>query len=368
MNWFGKDDDESRDGNSAYSNREGFIFHNYDINDVEESKLNSLPAYDFSGPDPTINGDASSTKDSSLLSSNTAESTEASEAKGTADLNGKKVYLAPLYCGLDGDQRLCRTIKAYDALKKKYGTGSKKFGVKAYRSAVKKVKNPSAENGYGMHKFKGKYYYDKTGALTQMQWKLAWDACYRIGTQLKADGCDVMYPYSVRKYTNKNDTPNSFLKTDATLDILSIASDIAKKKPDYVIWIGFNDGAFGLVSKKAVTTNTLFLYKDYSGASNNGFAKSLQSKWASEKDLAKELPASKNLPADKYDYEKASVIGINKVESAITQLYAVGYKGTSAAILFGSYNSNVTKAKAKYSYNSPKVLYTRIAQIIEQAL
>lgn len=47
MNWFGKDDDESRDGNSAYSNREGFIFHNYDINDVEESKLNSLPAYDF---------------------------------------------------------------------------------------------------------------------------------------------------------------------------------------------------------------------------------------------------------------------------------------------------------------------------------
>ena len=67
MNWFGKDDDESRDGNSAYSNREGFIFHNYDINDVEESKLDSLPAYDFSGPDPTINGDASSTKDSSLL-------------------------------------------------------------------------------------------------------------------------------------------------------------------------------------------------------------------------------------------------------------------------------------------------------------
>lgn len=62
MNWFGKDDDESRDGNSAYSNREGFIFHNYNINDVEESKLNSLPAYDFSGPDPTINGDASSTK------------------------------------------------------------------------------------------------------------------------------------------------------------------------------------------------------------------------------------------------------------------------------------------------------------------
>lgn len=137
MNWFGKDDDESRDGNSAYSNREGFIFHNYNINDVEESKLNSLPAYDFSGPDPTINGDASSTKDSSLLSSNTAESTEASEAKGTVDLNGKKVYLAPLYCGLDGDQRLCRTIKVYDDLKKKYGTSSKKFGVTAYRSAVK---------------------------------------------------------------------------------------------------------------------------------------------------------------------------------------------------------------------------------------
>ena len=38
MNWFGKDGDENRDGNSAYSNREGFIFHNYDINDVEESK------------------------------------------------------------------------------------------------------------------------------------------------------------------------------------------------------------------------------------------------------------------------------------------------------------------------------------------
>lgn len=112
----------------------------------------------------------------------------------------------------------------------------------------------------------------------------------------------------------------------------------------------------------------MFLYKNYSGASNKGFAKSLQSKWASEKDLAKELPASKNLPADKYDYGKASVMGINKAESAITQLYAVGYKGTSAAILFGSYNSNVTKAKAKYSYNSPKVLYTRIAQIIEQAL
>ena len=233
---------------------------------------------------------------------------------------------------------------------------------------MRKVKSPSAENGYGMNKFKGKYYYDKTGALTQMQWKLAWNACYRIGTQLKADGCDVMYPYSVHKYTNKNDTPNSFLGTDATLDILSIASDIAKKKPDYVIWIGFNDGAFGSVSKKAITTNTLFLYKDYSGLTNSNFVMALHSKWVSEKDLAKELPASWQSPVDKYEYDKASVIGTNKAESAITQLYAVGYKGTSAAILFGSYNSNVTKAKAKYSYNSPKVLYTRIAQIIEQAL
>lgn len=367
-NWFGRSSDDSKDGNSAYGNNRDYITFNYDINDVEDSKLEKLPEYDFSGPDATGSASASSNNDSSLTGGNAIGDTESTESKN-ASISGNTIYIAPLYCGLAGTGYLCRTYTAYTNVKSK--SGKSNFTITDYRAAMKALKSPSASDGFGQNRFKGKSFSETINGNQRnfAEWKQSWNACYRIGSQLKADGCDVIYPYSVNKYTAANSDPATFFGADSSKDILSIARDIASKKPDYVIWVGFNEVAFGNSSSKTMTKNTLFAYENYGKArSNSKLAKNFYKSYNKVDDLAKALPADKQLKIPKLNYDKASLLGLQKAQTAITQLQIAGYTGKSVVLLLGNFNTSIKDVKSKYRYGEEITLYTQIAHVFETAI
>lgn len=367
-NWFGRSSDDSRDGNSAYGNSRDYITFNYDINEVEESKLGELPDYDFSGPDATGNASSSDNTDPSLTGGNAIGDVESTE-NANAKISGSKIYIAPLYCGLAANGYLCRTYKAYEDEKTK--SGKSPFSISDYRDAMKKLKNPTASAGYGQNRFKGNTYTDTVNGnpRTFAAWKLAWNACYRIGSQLKSDGCDVVYPYSVSKYALDNSDPETFFGVDSSKDILDIAADIASKKPDYVIWVGFNEVSFSKKPSSSLTNNTIFAYQNYGKAkSNKKLATKFYKSYTKVDDLEKALPAEKPLSISSLNYDNASKFGLQKAQSTMTQMRIAGYNGKSVAVLFGNYGTNVKDTKAKYSYSQEITLYTQIAHVFEAAI
>ena len=367
FSWFGRNDDEegAKDGASPYANDRDYITFNYDLTDVGESKLNELPAYDFSGPKPS-GGSGTEATDPSLLSSN-QESTESSEEN--LNVSGKKVYLVPLLCGQNRSGYLARNMQGYQKLQ--YSSSSRKWSIKEYRNELSRLKSPKSSDGFGYDRFKGASYTHKNSKgkyVTYSQWKIAWNMCYYIGTVLEQDGCTVMYPYTAKSAAGKDDNdPTKFLGSNAGRNLQDIAEDIAKQKPDYVIYIGFNDGDFGAGNSSAKSKNTLFIYENYAKSKSKGFAKSLSKQWNANKDLAKSIPADKQIDINSLPYVKAYPMGAHKAQTALTSLQINKYSGKSAAIMLGNFNTNIS-SKNSYSYKKQKTLGTVLADVVEKSL
>lgn len=361
MEWFGRSDEESnRDGSSPYANNRDYITFNFDNKEVEESDLASLPEYDFSGPKGSNPGNEKSNQDESLLPAGTEEVTDPSAQKAA---NGKKVYIAPICCGLKSTGYLARTKTGYQKLK---GSASS-FSISDYKKALAEMKECSDTKNYGANRFKGKKetkLYAGGTSKDYSEWKASWDAAKRIGDQLKKDGCDVVYAYSATVYTNAASDPSTFWGDRKDWTVQDIAEDAAKAKPDYVLWIGFNEADFGASVDNTVTTHTIFVYG--AGKGSKTFSKKVAKNWGKVSDLDASLPKDGYVKRGKYKEEVASVIGSQKADTCLTALEINGCKCKSMALLLGDYKTN-SNSKTVFSYNKPDALYQKIAEVLEKS-
>lgn len=369
--WFGAPEgheDESRDKTNAYSNIRDYLLPEVDITTVGEDTLSNLPEYDFSGPDPQ-GGDSTSTLDSSLVAS--SDSLAQAEADNAAQRYDKKIYLAPLYIGETSTTVVPQNYKAYSVLMDKYGF--EKYDIEAYKAAVIKANKPiGAERKaiWNASTFKGKT--TTIGEKTYKEWVLAWNLCVKIGNKLKADGCDVIYPYD-NIATVKNDSNRSMiLGSKASMSLEDIAEDIAKVKPDYVIYIGFNEAAFGATADGAKDTHTLFAYEEFTlksskGTKNEKFCIDLQRNWSNFTELSTVLPASKPIKTKKGE-DITKYPGVSKAQTAITALRINDVNAKSCVLMLGDFNTNMSTKKTAYNYAHIKKLGRAIAVVIEQSL
>lgn len=369
QNWFGVTNEETRDTNSPYANNRDYTFGNYDLKEVEESKLADLPEYDLSGPDAEDQPSLGENQDASLLS--TQDSTELS-SETLSQTSGKTIYLVPICCGNAYDGYVARSRTGYDNLMKNATAQT----IDGYKDALKTLKKPIDQKLYGQNRYVGKKNTKLlAGNVSQdySEWKACWDACLRIGTQLKKDGADVMYAYNKTSYTNKASNPETFFGNRSNFTVQDIAEDIAAKKPDYVIFVGFNENDFGIGTDTHRSKGTTFLYHKYDGIKNGAFAKALAKSYGNVTDLNESIPLNGSSKAyrEAKDYQKIDpkyCIGAQKAESFLMAMEINGVEAKSAAMLLGYYNTNVGNSKAKYSYNKQSVLYAKIAQVIENAI
>lgn len=333
---------------------------------MEESKLKELPTYDFSGPAPNL-GSGANVEDDSLVASDDSLQNAADEAANSTTMSGQKVYLVPLYCGMESTSYLARNSNGYKII-----AGSENATYDTYKKKLASFKKGSytANDGIGRSYFKGKAAtYSKTGqgVLKYNSWVLAWNACYSIGSQLAKDGCTVNYAYSGTRLAKGSDTPNAVFGDTATRSFQQIADDIALVQPDYVIVIGFNEGDYGKVTGTPKTKNTLVTYLNYSKIKNNKFASSIRKNWKSVSDLMTALPADKSCKVTEYTGSDADTLGLQKMQTALYALQVSGYKGKSAGIMLGTFNTNL-QSGGSYSYQNPTTLYSTLSSIIEKSL
>lgn len=369
--WFGApegQEDESRDKTNAYSNVRDYLLPEVDIVATGEDTLSDLPEYDFSGPDPQ-GVDSTPTLDSSLIAS--SDSLDQAEIDNAAKRYDKKIYLAPLYIGVTSTTIIPQNYKAYSVLMDKYGF--EKYDIEAYNDVVIKAnKHVGEENKaiWNASTFKGKT--ATIGNKTYMEWVLAWNLCVKIGDKLKADGCDVIYPYESTAIVGNNSNRDMILGSKASMSLEAIAEDIAKVKPDYVIYIGFNEAAFGSTVDGAKDTHTLFAYEEFTLKSTKGtksekFCIDLNRNWSNFTELATALPASKPIKTKKGEDIK-KYPGVSKAQTAITALRINDVSAPACALMLGDFNTNMSTKQTSYTYADLTTLGGAIAGVIEQSL
>lgn len=383
FNWFGRSDAESRDGSSPYSNSRDYIIQNFDITEVSESSLASLPGYDFSGP--SSSGKVAGTTDESLLSSSDGGSSEETQEKKQV------VYLVPLYSGFSWDAKSdplrVRSIALYkDYISKSSSTDYEDF-CSSYYTKLYRNKNRAAfsADGFGQSTFAGlKYTYTGpkfNGNATCYQWQVAWNLCRATGRKLKKDGYTVVYPDSKNKDAAFSDDAETFFENKSKLkDFNKIAADAVEQQADCVVFIGFNDKGFEPVIGNDVTCKTTyFAYHSYtmgeSSVGNKGFTEALQRNFGKTKNLKGSGLDTIGKPVDAFggawgsSANQASVYGMQKAQTALMSLRIQKYDGKSAAVLFGNFGSNVRDTdKITYSYEKPASLGKALAVAIEKAL
>ena len=360
--WYGTGNPTTGGSTSPYSNGRDYISFNYDKKEVEESKLAELPEYDFSGPQGTTPQEAESNLDTSLIAAE-SETTENTEVTTTA--NGKKVYLAPICCGLDDTGYLARTWKGYTRLKENSKKSS--YSISDYKASLANMNSLTDKVNYGENRYKG---YTSTVSHNSLytvnygEWRFCWDWAKRIGDNLKKNGCDVIYAYDATTCTNDNSDPKTFWGGKRGWTIQDIAEDIAKEDPDYVIWVGVNENGFKDTSKMntSVQTGTIFMH----GAGNGSktFAKAINKYWSNVKDLESSLPRVGVAASNTYSGTVATAIGAQKAQTCLTALRINGYDKPSVAILFGNFKTNNSNKKAEYRYLRPNPLAIKLAEII----
>lgn len=366
VDWFNVNHGESKYGKAnAYSNDQDYLLDNYDITEVEDSNLSELPAYDFSGPKPEF-GSGQSASDDSLIASTSSLLEAENEASTSITMNGQTVCLVPLYSGVATTKYLARDDGSYQELLE--SNGKTKASVEEYVALAGShtaTQNSKFKHKLGLAAFQGTK--ATVGSNTYVQWQQAWNACYAVGQQLSKDGCKVSYGFSATGEAKSTDEPKKFFGDSSLRTMQDIGTAIGGIKPDYVIFIGFNEGAFGKASTTAKSKNTLMTYYDYGKTKNKKFCKSVKKNWTGVSDLAAALPVEKTFDVYKYSLSESSEMGLQKMQTAMYALKIGGYTGKSVGIMLGGFNENVA-AGGEYCYAKPSVLYSAIATVIEKSL
>lgn len=369
--WFGVKSAENRNTTNMYSNTRDYMLPDVNITSVVEKALEELPEYDFSGPEPS-DSPSDSTLDSSLTAS--GESLDTAAAETGATVYNKKIYLAPLYNGTGSSSAIPQNYKAYETFRKQESFD--RDDITAYKQALSRTSYTSkieSDGGiWGASAYKGKSC--KIARKSYEEWKLAWNLCLLIGTQLSKDGCDVIYPYSTRSLANASSSPSNLLGGWYSMTLEDIAEDITTKNPDVVLFIGFNEGAFGNVSdpEKVKTTNTQVVYEDFTlintrSTHNNHLCNMLVKSWQSVGDLNSCLPMYRSIVAKNGENMEAYP-GVCKAQTALTALRINDVSAPSCALLLGDFNSNIVAESPAYSYTRLNELGMTIAGIIESSL
>ena len=79
------------------------------------------------------------------------------------------------------------------------------------------------------------------------------------------------------------------------------------------------------------------------------------------------LPADKSCKVTEYAGSDADTLGLQKMQTALYALQVSGYKGKSAGIMLGTFNTNL-QSGGSYSYQNPTTLYSTLSSIIEKSL